>query len=697
MVMLRGRKVLSLLLAVCMLLTLTPVALGAESIAPLSVPNVAYTPGDDAANELAFRTALATLNEVILPDPSTFVLTNAGAAAVTPGWGPGVIMREGQTLRSVNNNPANVLIDATQLAAPPAFHQNSVFHSQVSNVTMSGFTITAPTGPRTLNFFGGAGGVRNTNITLENIVIAQGGLHGINVNGINTLRIHNVTVAQIDRGYGIHISNSSNVNITGANFSGMAVTNTAWRGAIGLDVSNDYGSTLDTITISADSWPTDLTVPPVTTTVRQGNLAVPFDEALAGIDFESITITGWPYVVMNANRVGIFFNDLEDALEAALGAPSFVIDTGSGNFYIAESDTAGAPIEQELTFDHTDGVGQLEWDGIATLPPGVSVRILYTTDDALAAEQPFAGWSDFDLGNPHDITATDLTLRAVLEFTIQINGVAIVAFSPEVREFCFAPEPPPTMPTSPTPPGMLPTDPADPDPSPEPDREREFHPLYMIGDSFGNFRPLATITRAEVAAILARVHLLDFEIGIDTLPPGMGAFDVFADVTSSHWAYYYIAWAYDAGLIQGAGGAFRPNDPITREEFAAILARTINYRNQAGNFTFADANEISNWALHYAYTVYREGWMVGDARNHFSPGANVLRAEVATGINRILNRVDSQAALRATQVERLYNAIDFGDVASTAWYFAAVVGATNDHYLARYDNGTINWKYVVSN
>jgi len=226
-----------------------------------------------------------------------------------------------------------------------------------------------------------------------------------------------------------------------------------------------------------------------------------------------------------------------------------------------------------------------------------------------------------------------------------------------------------------------------------PGSDYELHLAYMFGDSRGNFRPSADITRAEVATILARTQLLDFEQGISTLPSGMASFDAFSDVNPGQWFYYYVAWAYDAGLIQGHAGRFRPNDPVTREELAAMIARTGTVRPE-GNTSFSDNGDISNWAQSYVYTVYRDGLMVGSGGN-FRPTANITRAETATAMNRILGRLDSRSAFYAADVVYLNYARPFPDVRSTTWYFPSVLAAANDHRLTRDSDGAIDWKAIV--
>ncbi|MCL2408929.1 MAG: S-layer homology domain-containing protein [Oscillospiraceae bacterium] len=177
----------------------------------------------------------------------------------------------------------------------------------------------------------------------------------------------------------------------------------------------------------------------------------------------------------------------------------------------------------------------------------------------------------------------------------------------------------------------------------------------------------------------------------------MTAFDRFSDVEAGQWWYYYVAWAYDAGFVKGYDdGTFRPDNPITRQEFAALLARTIDYATEAGETSFVDADAISDWAAHYVYTVYRELWMRGNDAQQFNPQANLTRAEAATTINRILERIYGHPAFAAADVVNLPYAILFPDVTDSAWYFPAVVAATNDHYLTRTDAGQIDWKYILS-
>jgi len=219
----------------------------------------------------------------------------------------------------------------------------------------------------------------------------------------------------------------------------------------------------------------------------------------------------------------------------------------------------------------------------------------------------------------------------------------------------------------------------------------EFHAAYMFGDPYGNFHPRDSITRAEVAVILARTHIEGYES--NALPPGMTSFP-FNDI-AAHWARFYIAWAYDANLIRGYAGNFSPNEFITRQELAAVLARARGDVRPAGINPFFDADTVCPWAANYVYTVYRAGVMVGDDHLNFNPQNPISRAEVATAVNRMLGRIDSQRALGLAELVNANSARSFPDVADTAWYFPSVLAAANDHYLTRNEDGTINWKKIV--
>jgi hypothetical protein len=115
-----------------------------------------------------------------------------------------------------------------------------------------------------------------------------------------------------------------------------------------------------------------------------------------------------------------------------------------------------------------------------------------------------------------------------------------------------------------------------------------------------------------------------------------------------------------------------------------MVARTQTVLN-AGNIEFVDEALISSWARSYVYTVFSLDFMIGDNNDMFRPQARITRAEVATTVNRVLGRIDSQAALSAANLQNPEAIRSFPDVTEGRWYFASVIAATNNHRLTRND------------
>ena len=89
----------------------------------------------------------------------------------------------------------------------------------------------------------------------------------------------------------------------------------------------------------------------------------------------------------------------------------------------------------------------------------------------------------------------------------------------------------------------------------------------------GTFGPSSEVTRAEAAAMIARMML--GRESADKLPIGEVKF---TDVADTHWAVQYIAFCANKGIIVGMGnGTFCPNDPVTGTQLAAMLLRALGY------------------------------------------------------------------------------------------------------------------------
>ena len=220
---------------------------------------------------------------------------------------------------------------------------------------------------------------------------------------------------------------------------------------------------------------------------------------------------------------------------------------------------------------------------------------------------------------------------------------------------------------------------------PEPPQGEElFRGKFVIGYPNGNFMPGNNITRAEAAVIMVRT----------LLPAGASSANIagrFTDVDSGEWYFGYLAQAYANNLIIGfPDGSFRPNQTITREEFATLLARTTTI-SPGTSLPFSDAANISGWAVNYVNTVLLRNWMHGDAAGTFRPHSFITRAEATAAVSRVLERGDTTPQSFAN----VANVLLFPDVSQTAWYFTYVVDASNSHWFV-FVGQTPMWTRVVN-
>jgi len=152
----------------------------------------------------------------------------------------------------------------------------------------------------------------------------------------------------------------------------------------------------------------------------------------------------------------------------------------------------------------------------------------------------------------------------------------------------------------------------------------------VAGFEDGTYRPDAPVTRAQF------VKLLVGALGWEASAPTAAAF---ADVGKTHWAYDVVHAAAQAGWVKGDGDAFRPDEPVTREQMSVMLVRAIGSNAAAAGAAelsrFADEASISAWAQADVAAAVRLGLLAG-SDGKFLPQKTTTRAEAATVLYRAL-------------------------------------------------------------
>ncbi len=159
----------------------------------------------------------------------------------------------------------------------------------------------------------------------------------------------------------------------------------------------------------------------------------------------------------------------------------------------------------------------------------------------------------------------------------------------------------------------------------------------MNGTGAAVFEPGGTVTRGMIVTIL---HRLEGEPAVSYLMP-------FADVAEGAWYAEAVRWAAIEGIVTGVSDtAFAPDDPITREQFAAILWRYAKYKGfdvsigeSTNILSYADFGEIGEYAIPALQWACGEGIISGRGEGVLDPRGTATRAEAAAMLQRFAANV----------------------------------------------------------
>jgi hypothetical protein len=147
----------------------------------------------------------------------------------------------------------------------------------------------------------------------------------------------------------------------------------------------------------------------------------------------------------------------------------------------------------------------------------------------------------------------------------------------------------------------------------------------------GTFRPGAPVTRAQF------VKMLDLTLGLEP----SAAPTPFTDVTASAWYAPYVSAAVRAGIVKGTTPTtFSPDQPLTREQMAVLLARALKLTKTAA-LHFNDDAAIGGWALRGVEETVAAGYMIGFPNGSFQPLGTATRAQAAKVLALVLKHTSS--------------------------------------------------------
>lgn len=150
----------------------------------------------------------------------------------------------------------------------------------------------------------------------------------------------------------------------------------------------------------------------------------------------------------------------------------------------------------------------------------------------------------------------------------------------------------------------------------------------MLGTSDDEFTPYGNTTRAMIVTVLWRMEG----------EPVVNSINMFTDVENDTWYSYAVVWAGANGIVNGYGdGRFGPNDTITREQLAAIIARYARFIGcempAEETADYDDFDAVSDWAADDVASLTTLGIVEAEEDNTFSPKSDALRYQIAKALH----------------------------------------------------------------
>lgn len=199
---------------------------------------------------------------------------------------------------------------------------------------------------------------------------------------------------------------------------------------------------------------------------------------------------------------------------------------------------------------------------------------------------------------------------------------------------------------------------------------------YIEGYSDGLFRPNFAVTRAEASQMILKLqkataskHKLDFD-----------------DVKDS-WYNEALNYTYSKGMILAKDGKLRPDDKMTRAEFARMIFPLLLQKSTEEAFTDIRGHEFEEAIIRAA----ANGIVKGYPDKTFRPDGKVTRAEAVAILNRLYKKT-----LTAYEIEKnMFKLKTFEDVKKSHWAYKEIMSAMNYEFVksAKDDSYTYEMRY----
>lgn len=213
--------------------------------------------------------------------------------------------------------------------------------------------------------------------------------------------------------------------------------------------------------------------------------------------------------------------------------------------------------------------------------------------------------------------------------------------------------------------------------------------LYRYDEQTGQWENLFGEVDKKEKRISCKVgRLSKYAVVEDLESKGDGEIKItFIDLPVNHWAREIITFMVGQGFLKGyPDGTCRPDQPVSRAEFTALLVRVAGLQEEGGTATFADLTPAT-WYYRVVATAANHGLVKGYNAKQFGPHDQVTREQVATMLTRVLQQKEIPAALNEGRISELLGR--FKDTKEiSAWAKAAAAEAVKQGLVSGYPDRT---------
>lgn len=197
-------------------------------------------------------------------------------------------------------------------------------------------------------------------------------------------------------------------------------------------------------------------------------------------------------------------------------------------------------------------------------------------------------------------------------------------------------------------------------------------PSYIAGYPDGTFKPGKEVTRAEAVRMFVRLVNEGKELPKNPTTK-------FKDA-NNNWYSDEINFAVSKGFIKGySDGTFKPNQGITRAEFAQMIAVFVK-DGYPGSSNFKDVK--GHWAANAIEQLYGSKKIKGFPDGTFKPDQKLTRAEAVTVLNSVFGRNTKATSFANVNANSLKK---FSDVPMSHWAYYEIIDASNGHNAVKGD------------